>query len=113
MHKKDALAVGQVQLNITGELHYTNSDSNACGVIEHSFGKKNTTVLHDASTGSASGLLKVALSSYFVNCLVIVGPNLMLSRTTGWSRCPRNKLTTLRSNIWSMMLPTFIRTDVC
>ena len=113
MHKKDALAVGQAQLNITEELHYTNSDSNACGVIEHSFGKKNTTVLHDASTGSGSGLPRVAPSIYFVNCPVTAGPNLMLSRTIGWDRCPRSKLTTLRSDIWSMMLPTFTRMGVC
>ena len=75
MHKKDALDVGQVQLNITEGLRCKNSDSNACCVIEHSYGKKNIIVLHDASTGSGYGLLKVALSSCFVNYPVIVDPN--------------------------------------
>ena len=112
MHKKDALVVGQTRLNIMGELDYANNDSNACGVSEHSFGVKNTIVSPDVSIGSSSGLLRVALLSFSVNCPVIACPNLTPSRITGLSKYPERKWTTLRFNIWSMMLPTFIRTVV-
>ncbi len=113
MHKKNVLGVVRIPYSAMGEMHYTSKDSGVYNVSGLLSGKYAITAPFVFSTGSGSGLPRVALSSYFVNCPVIVDPNLILSRITGWGRCQRRKWTTLRFNIWSTMPPTFTRTAVC
>ena len=113
MHKKDAPAVGRMQFNAMGEMHYTNRGFGACSVDARSFGKYGAIGPCAASTGSSFGLSRVALSDVCANFLAIVLSHLMILRITGLNKYQRNKLTIPGFDIWSMTRPIFMRTDVC
>ena len=83
MHKKNVLGVVRIPYNAMGKMLYTSKDSGVRNVSGLLSGKSALTASYASGTGSGSGLRKVALSSYFVVYPVIVGPNLMLSRTIG------------------------------
>jgi len=113
MNKKNALGVVHVPYNSMGKMLYTSKDSGVGNVIGLLSGKYALTAPYAFGTGSGSGLLKVALSSYFVNYPAIVGQNLMLLRTTGWGKCRRRELAILQSDMQSMMPPISTRMGVC
>jgi len=99
VHKNGVLAVVQTLLSAMEKPHLANNDFNVCSVIEHSFGKQNTTVSHVPNTGSGCGLSKTARSDYYANCQLIVPPNCMASRIIGLDESPKSTLITLRSDI--------------
>ena len=112
MHKNGVPGVALTAYSSMEEMLSTSKDSTACSAITLIPGKRLLTALYDFSTGSGSGSRKAVLLEDFVSFLAIVGVNLTLSRTTGLSRFPKSKLITRQSVIWSMMLPTSIRTAV-
>jgi len=113
MHKKDVLNAGHIPLNSMEEMHYTNSDFNVWSVIEHLSGKRSITVSRGASIGSSSGSLRVAPLGYYANYPATAHPSLNKSRITGLGKYQKSISITLRSSMWSMMPPIFIRMGVC
>ncbi len=99
VHKNGVLTVDQTLLSAMEKPHHANNGFNVCSVIEHSFGKQNTTISHVPNTGSGCGLSRTARSDCYANCQLTVPPNCMASRIIGLNESPRNNLITLRSDI--------------
>jgi hypothetical protein len=113
MHKKDALTAGQTLLNIMGKLYYKNSDFNVCDAGERLSGERNITVSPVASTGSGYGLQRTARSGYYLSFPATASLLLIALRITGLNEFRKSILTFLKSDIWFMMQPIFIRMVVC
>lgn len=113
MHKKDVPDAGQRALSVGEKLYQAGNGFNVYSVSGLSFGKPSITVLHDADTGSGSGLSRVTPSDVCVNFPATVPLHSKALRTTGLSKYRTNKLTTPKSSMWSMMRPISIRTGVC
>jgi len=112
MHKKDAPNVTQGLLSVMGKLLKPNRDSGVWIAGEALSGRKAITASTGISTGLSCGLWRAVLLEGFVSFPATVPLSLKVSRITGLSRPPERRQTTPLSAIWSMMLPTFIRTGV-
>lgn len=112
MHKNSVPGVARMPSNSMEELRYTSKDSVAWSVKGLMSGKYLITAFYTISTGSNCGSLRAALLSYFVGCPATVEANLTASRIIGLNKLPKSKRTTPKSNIWSLMLPTFIKRGV-
>jgi hypothetical protein len=112
MHKNSVHGVGLTPYSSTEETLYTSKDSIAYHVIIRIPGKYLVTALCAFNTGSGSGSRKAALLEDSASYPATVEVNLPLSRNTGLNRLPGSSQITLQSAIWSMTLPTSIRTAV-
>ena len=112
MHKNCVPGVALMTYSSMEEPLSTSKDSIACYVITPIHGRCLITALYDFSTGSGSGSRKAVPLEGSVSFPATVGVNLMLSRTTGLIRFPKSNQITRLSVIWSMTLPTSIRTAV-
>jgi hypothetical protein len=99
VNKNGVLTVAQILLSAMAKPLCANNGSNVCSAIEHLFGKQNTIISYAPNTGSSFGLLRIARSDYYANCLVTVPPNCMASRIIGLNKPLRNTLIILSSGI--------------
>ncbi len=99
MHKKAVPDVAPTGLNAMVEPPYTNNVFNAYVVSGPLSGRPNITVGHAGSIGLNSGLLRTAPFAYSVNCPATAALLWDASKSTGWSRFLRNRLTIPRHNI--------------
>jgi hypothetical protein len=112
MHKKDVLTAGPPMLSDTAKPRYKNNAFGVRSAIKRLFGNHLATGLHDSSIGSSYGFVRVILSDYLVNSLVIVPLNLRKSRITGFKNVRKMKLIILRFVTLSLMQHISIRTAV-
>lgn len=112
MGKKDVLDVVQTILNYTEKLLCINSGFSVWSVTGLLSGKQNTLGIYASGVGLSYGLPRVIPLDASVNSPVTVLLSYSVLRTIGLSRLLKNKLTTPKSIMWSMMLPISIRMGV-
>jgi hypothetical protein len=113
VHKKDVPIAILRLLDGMVPLPYLDNVFNAYTVRGLISGKHLITETINVNIGLDSGLSKAIPSGGSANSQVIVFPHSEILKTTGWIKYLRNRLIMLRSVIWFVMPPIFIRMAVC